>query len=151
MRSNDFLPATLAVTATALLAAAVCATVLPSAARAADLTVEVDGIESADGQVQVGLFNGAAEFPGKPTTGQRMKVDGTKVTITFKDLPAGRYAVSAYHDENDNNKLDRGMFGIPKERYGFSQDARGVGGPPEFRDAAFELPADGARITVRVR
>jgi len=124
---------------------------LGTSAAAADLTVEVDGVESDGGSVAVAVFTSAEDFPNKVAHGQRVKAAGQKAVVVFKDLPAGRYAVSAYHDANDNRQLDRGMFGIPKERYGFSQEARGVGGPPEFRDAAFALPAEGARISVHVR
>ncbi|HEU0201625.1 MAG TPA: DUF2141 domain-containing protein [Burkholderiaceae bacterium] len=120
-------------------------------AAAADLTVEVNGVTSAGGEVAVALFNNADEFPAKFAHGKRVKAEGKTAVVVFKDLPPGRYAVSAYHDANENKKLDRGLFGIPKEPYGFSQEARGFGGPPEFRDAAFELPADGARVSVRVK
>ena len=120
-------------------------------AAAADLQVEIEGIEPVVGLVQIGVSSSAADFSGKPTFGQRVKAEAAKTVVVFRDLPAGRYAVSAYLDENANNKLDRGMFGIPKERYGFSQDARGVGGPPEFRDAVFDLPAAGARVSIRLR
>ncbi len=122
-----------------------------AAAAAADLTVEVGGVESDTGAIAVAVFASAEEFPTKLAHGQRVKASPQQAVVVFKDLPAGRYAVSAYHDANDNKQLDRGLFGIPKERYGFSQEARGVGGPPEFRDAAFVLPAEGARISVRVR
>jgi uncharacterized protein (DUF2141 family) len=122
-----------------------------TAAVAADLTVEIDGVDSDKGLVSVAVFANGDDFPNKITHGQRVKAAASKVVVVFKDLPAGRYAVSAYHDANENKELDRGMFGIPKERYGFSQEARGVAGPPEFRDAAFVLPAEGTRISVRVR
>lgn len=121
------------------------------AAVAAELTVEVDGASSEKGLIAVAVFDTAEDFPGKMLHGIRAPIAGGKGIAVFKDLPPGRYAISAYHDENENKKLDRGLFGIPKERYGFSQDARGVGGPPEFRDAAFELPADGTRVAVKVR
>jgi uncharacterized protein (DUF2141 family) len=121
-------------------------------AAAADLTVEVEGAESGRGHMAVAVFDSAADFPDKFAHGQRLKIasGGTAVAV-FKDLRPGRYAVSVYHDENDNEKLDRGLFGVPKERYGFSEDARGAVGPPQFREAAFQLPEQGARITVRVR
>lgn len=110
------------------------------AAQAADLSVQVDGVLASGGSVSVGLFDaaGASAFPKTPSAGQRVAAGGS-VSVVFRNLAPGRYAVSAFHDQNDNQQLDRGAFGIPKERYGFSQDARGAGGPPEFRDAAFEV------------
>lgn len=120
-------------------------------AHAADLTVEVSGVESAQGHVMVALFADADGFPERSAQGARIEAGSGTVVAVFKSLAPGRYAVSAYHDRNDNAKLDRGMFGIPKEPYGFSRDARGAAGPPEFRDAAFTLPESGARITVNLK
>ena len=59
--------------------------------------------------------------------------------VEFKDLNAGTYAVQYYHDENNNEKMDTGSFGIPLEGYGFSNDARGFMGPPDFEDELFSL------------
>jgi uncharacterized protein (DUF2141 family) len=124
---------------------------LTSVAHAGDLTVEVKGLKSATGEVAVGLFDQNAEFPKQYTYGVRLVATKDGVLAVFKDVKPGVYAISAYHDENDNKKLDRGMFGIPKEAYGFSQDARGEGGPPQFRDAQFEVPADGTRVQIKLR
>ena len=59
--------------------------------------------------------------------------------MLFADLPKGDYAVTAFLDENSNNKLDSNLFGIPTELYGFSRNARGLAGPPSFADAAFRV------------
>lgn len=121
-----------------------------TASQAADLTVTVTGASHQKGQIAVALFNASATFPGEPTVGQRGPA-GAQVELVFKNLVPGRYALSAYHDENDNKKLDRGLFGIPKERYGFSHDARGMAGPPEFRDAAFEVKEGDNRVQLQLR
>ncbi len=124
--------------------------ILTTASHAADLTVTVVGATNQKGQIAAALFNTADTFPGEPMVGQRAPA-GAQVELVFKNLAPGRYALSAYHDENDNQKLDRGTFGIPKERYGFSRDARGSGGPPEFRDAAFEVKEGDNRIQLQLR
>jgi uncharacterized protein (DUF2141 family) len=67
------------------------------------------------------------------------KATGDSVTLTFKDVPPGHYALNAYHDENDNSKMDRNIIGIPTEGYAFSRDAKGRRGPPSFEDAAFDV------------
>ncbi|MFO6420495.1 DUF2141 domain-containing protein [Hylemonella sp. W303a] len=118
---------------------------------AADLVVEVEGLRGTQGVVSVGLFDTAESFPQQVLTGLRTPADKPVVEVVFRNLQPGRYAVSAYQDENGNLQLDRGLFGIPKEPYGFSRDARGTAGPPEFRDARFDLGADGARIRVKLR
>ncbi len=70
--------------------------------------------------------------------------------LIYRDLPAGRYALSLFHDENGNGKLDSNVAGIPIERYGFSRDARGRMGAPDFDAAAIELQGD-TTITVHLR
>jgi uncharacterized protein (DUF2141 family) len=60
-------------------------------------------------------------------------------SVTFKDVPKGTYAISVYHDENNNGTLDRNGFGMPTEGYGTSNDAKGFMGPPKFEDAKFTI------------
>ena len=54
----------------------------------------------------------------------------------------------AYHDENDNQKLDRNEMGIPSEGYGFSNGATAKYGPPQFKAAAVTVGA--AAVTVQI-
>ena len=56
------------------------------------------------------------------------------------ELPAGTYAIGLFVDAN--GVMDRNLFKIPKEQYGFSNNARGTFGPPSFEDAPFYLKDD---------
>ncbi len=62
-----------------------------------------------------------------------------QLTVTFNDLPAGKYALSFFHDANENKELDAGLFGIPSEGWGCSNDARGFMSAPKFTDKLFLL------------
>jgi uncharacterized protein (DUF2141 family) len=58
-------------------------------------------------------------------------------------LKPGKYAFKYFHDENNNNKkMDTNVIGIPKEGYGFSNNAKGRFGPPDFKDTIFEIKND---------
>jgi len=58
--------------------------------------------------------------------------------------------VAAFHDEDGDRKL-RTVLGIPREGYGFSNDARpGTFGPPKFAAAAFDFDGTTTRVTVRI-
>lgn len=72
-----------------------------------------------------------------------------RVEARFSDLPAGRYAVIAYHDEDGNGRLNLRFGMIPVEGYGLS-NAPEVAGPPKFSDAAFELREPAGAIEVRL-
>lgn len=133
-------------------ACALCVSLWGLGAQAADLGVTVSGLGSAEGQVMVALFNDAAGFPqGHPFKGQMAAATKGQVELVFKDLPPGRYAVSAFHDRNGNQRLDANMMGMPTEPYGFSRDAKGQFGPPKFEDAAFQVDRADQHITVRLQ
>lgn len=114
---------------------------LAAGAQALDLTVEVLQARSTQGTVSVALYGDAAHWLGEPLRGLRSPA-GDKAVLVFRDLPAGRYALSAFHDENGNDKLDRNIVGMPTEAFGFSRDAQGHMGPASFDDAAVDLQAD---------
>ena len=70
--------------------------------------------------------------------------------LVFVGLPPGRYVLKSFADQNSNAKLDTNLVGLPTERYGFSNDARGHMGPPSFDQAAVPVQADAA-IVFRLR
>jgi len=66
-------------------------------------------------------------------------LNGGEVTVVFNDLAPGNYAASVFHDVNKNGELDTNWIGIPKEAYGFSNNARGTMGPPDYEDCVFQV------------
>lgn len=119
--------------------------VLQSAAQllfAQNLTIEVRDIEKAEGYLYVAIYNSQETFMKKPLAAFRIDVKGKVLSIPCKGLPVGTYAVSLYQDENGNGKLDTAAFGIPTEKFGFSNDAQGVMGPPSFDKSCFSFSED---------
>lgn len=111
-------------------------------AHAADLTVKVSELRNSDGVVQFALFAAAEGYPKEGDKAVRKgSAPITEKTATFKidGLAPGNYALSLIHDENKNEKLDTGLFGIPTEGVGASNNAKGSFGPPKFEDAKFDV------------
>jgi uncharacterized protein (DUF2141 family) len=133
-----------------LLAACAAAVALP--ALAGDLLVTVDNVGSSEGKVMLAVFDNAKDFPrGKVSNGLMAPAAKGRVEFSIKGLAPGRYALSAFHDLNGNQKLDANMVGMPTEPYGFSRDARGDMGPPSFEDAAITVGAEAQRLTIHVK
>lgn len=103
------------------------------------LTIEISGMKSNKGRVLVALYKGKEDFLKKRFRGDVAKIKDKKATTVFKNLAPGIYAVSLFHDENNNQKMDTNFFGIPKESYGTSNDAKGFMGPPKYEDAKFTI------------
>ncbi len=123
-------------------------------AQTGELRVEVVGIKHGEGQIGVSVFSAAEGFPGKHEKALYNTVvpsaEGT-VTVTFPDVPAGRYAISVMHDENGNTSLDTNLFGIPKEGWSVSNNVPARFGPPKFDEAvvSFQPGNPPIRITMR--
>lgn len=123
----------------------VCALTLSATVQllsAQNLTLEVRNIEKPQGYLYVAIYHSADHFLKKPLTGFRVEVKDKTLSIPCQGLPVGTYAISLFQDENGNGKLDTAAFGIPTEKYGFSNDAEGVMGPPSYEKCSFRLEAD---------
>ena len=106
------------------------------------ITVEIAGMTADKGAVYVSLCNNKELFLKKGFRSEIVKVTDKKATAVFKNIPEGMYAISVFHDENDNKKLDTKRFGIPTEATGCSKGAVGKYGPPKYKDAKFTLTKD---------
>jgi uncharacterized protein (DUF2141 family) len=116
------------------------------------ITVVATGAASERGTVLIQLANSAADY-GSDTGGFRsaeIKPAGGGGGAPFENVPYGDYAVKVFHDENDNKKLDIGLRG-PKERYGFSNGARGLFGPPSFADAKVALTTPELQLEIALK
>ncbi|MEM6799777.1 MAG: alpha/beta fold hydrolase [Bacteroidota bacterium] len=65
-------------------------------------------------------------------------VEGT-ASLLLTEVEAGEYTLTYFHDENENGKFDRNFMGIPKEGYGFSNNAEGKFGPPPLVKRLFKV------------
>jgi uncharacterized protein (DUF2141 family) len=116
-----------------------------------DLVIHIVGFENSTGVAKVALVNSKENYEANtPFKGFNFEIINNEVIKTIA-LPYGEYAVKAYHDENANNELDTRIFGIPTERYGFSNNARGTFGPPEYDEAAFNLNSPQKEITITLQ
>lgn len=108
------------------------------------ITVTVEGIRNSSGSIAVALHNEESDFPeSEAFMEQEVSLSSSgDVEIVFENVPAGDYAVALMHDENDNGDIDFNEYGMPIEGFGFSNDAMGDQGPPDFDQAAFSAEKD---------
>ena len=101
-----------------------------------DINVEITNILNQNGRIAIALYNKDDDTfatMSKYYKAASLKINAQSVIYIFKNIPNGTYAISVIHDENQNQKLDKNIFGIPQEGYGFSNNIR-----PNFRAANFE-------------
>ena len=112
---------------------------LTSNAFSGTLTLDISGITIGKGKVYIGIFNKAKQYPtGRPI--HKILVNANKSNSVLKlTLKAGRYAIAAFQDKNNNKKLDKNFLGMPEEKSGFS--GKQVFGEPNFHQAMIVVKA----------
>jgi uncharacterized protein (DUF2141 family) len=95
----------------------------------AQLSINFQGLNSSKGKIMIRISNNK----GEDYKLLSLSADAKPLQLQI-EVANGSYAVAAYHDENNNNKLDKSFVGIPNEKYGFSNNVRGIFGPPKLSD-----------------
>jgi uncharacterized protein (DUF2141 family) len=108
------------------------------------LTIEIFELKNNTGKVFLAIFDNEQTFlkTNKEVNGMSVIIENNKAMAQFRGLKKGEYALSLFHDKNNNNMLDKNLIGIPKEPYAFSNNATGIFGPPSFKDSKINLNAD---------
>ena len=113
---------------------------------AGTLSIQASGFFHERGHAIANLFREGDEVLNLNNVYRRAKVEihNGKASIEFSGLAYGTYAVSVYHDENDNGVLDHNLFHFPAEPLGFSNHFQlGLtSGMPTFEKMKFQFAAD---------
>ena len=123
-------------------------------ALAAELAIEVRGVRSDAGRIYVAVHTPRTgeEFPYSEGAfaGTFQRAHAGDMRFVLRDVPPGRYAVNAFHDENGNGDLDANVLGIPTEGYGFANDPPTSFGPPKFEEAAVTVGDEPATAAMTI-
>ena len=113
--------------------------------------MSVEGVRNDNGSVRCGLYSSADGFrePGREMRGVVAPIKNGHATCVFSGIPAGTYAVAVFHAEHNETQMETGLFGKPKQGYGFSNNPSSMFGPPGFESAAFAY--NGASLQVPIR
>lgn len=112
------------------------------------ITVTIDNVKNERGKVMMALHDKSTFMRGQGIQNLETKIEGEKVTLSFKNVKAGTYAIIALHDENENNQMDYRDNGMPLEYYGVSNNSMSFG-PPQFSDAQFKVEDKDLELNIR--
>lgn len=125
-----------------------------NATASSTLIVHVNGIHTSKGVIRLLIFNSQDGWPDvrdKSFRHASLPANGSAVTFTIPNVPAGSYAISVLHDENENHKLDRDLFGRPKEGIGFGNNPKIGFTKPGLRESSVQVAGRTAETTVNLR
>ncbi|WP_179352001.1 DUF2141 domain-containing protein [Winogradskyella vidalii] len=113
-----------------------------------NITVTIDNIKNDNGKVLISLHTTDTFMKGKGLMNAQSEIKDGKITVTFKDVEPGEYALLAVHDENENKRMDFRDNGMPLESYGASNNVMNFG-PPQFEDAKFTTADKNLEMNIR--
>ncbi len=113
------------------------------------IEVEITGFDSNDGIVMVGLYNEEGKFLNTHHMATSSEINDQKAKVSFTDVPDGVYAISCFHDKDNNGKLNFFLGMYPTEATGTSNNAPSKFGPPKWEDAKFEVK-DGENLSFTI-
>jgi uncharacterized protein (DUF2141 family) len=116
------------------------------------LKLQLQGLKP-QGQVLVMLFDAEQAWKAKAGAVReiRKRVSSAASEISVEGLRPGRYGVMAFQDLNLDGKMNFNAVGWPLEPYGFSNNSRGLFGPPAWGRAAFRFGDETAVHSIRLR
>jgi uncharacterized protein (DUF2141 family) len=104
-----------------------------------------------NGQIMVAIFDDPGQFPDKtPFQTKILPIKNQTNAVLNLDLPEGDYAISVFLDENNNQKLDTNVLGIPKERFGFSNNPRILTGPPTYQQCEVRVGSAAKELNIKL-
>jgi uncharacterized protein (DUF2141 family) len=108
------------------------------------LKIKIEGLDKNKGELFIGLYNNEQTFKKTDSVfvKQIIPVDSLVMVTVMDSLPEGAYALTLFHDENSNGKLDKNFLGAPKEPYGFSNNPRIVFKSPSFDKCRFSITGE---------
>ena len=99
------------------------------------LEMEINNLQSNNGPLYIRILDGNENQVIVGTS----PVINYSARISFDSISPGKYAIQFFHDENENQKMDFSLIGIPKEKFGSSNNVKPILGPPKFEKMLFNL------------
>lgn len=118
------------------------------------LAVEISGLNEPMGQVCLNLFDSGSGFPSNRDQALQTQcietVPDVPTVAVFENLVPGSYAVSAFHDANEDREFNRNFVGMPAEGFGFSRNPEALTGPPDFGEAVVLVAGAETKIEIEL-
>ena len=124
---------------------------VPEYSNSSSFKLQIEGLKKVEGEIRIAMFDSKESYTKEPIHAVVITIVSTLVEWEVPTLPFGEYAIAVYHDKNKNGKLDTNFLGIPKEGYGFSNNARGRFGPASWEDAQFTVNSESEIHFIKIK
>jgi uncharacterized protein (DUF2141 family) len=128
---------------------------VPTSGENAHIELKLNNLKNSKGQIVVSVYQSEKGFPYEPSTYftyEKENITNGTLTILIPVPKQGNYALSVLDDSNRNMEMDKNMLGIPKEGFGFSNNASPRGfRPPAFEDALIKVNSERVKTSIEIK
>ena len=124
-----------------------------SVPRGCSLTLHVDGFRNRKGVLGCAVFSSSKGWPeddDEAYTRAAIPIAASHAVLNFPRVPPGRYGIVCLHDENSNHRLDRNLFRVPKEGFGFANNPHVALSAPSWKDASVEVACPATQVDIHL-
>src|SRR5262245_41093354 len=122
--------------------------------KAQTLTIHISEIRNTSGSIRIQFFDTKEHFDDeKPLftkTAEKTSIVEGVLHVTYTGIPPGTYGIAILDDENNNEKMDYGIF-LPEEGFGFSDYFHTGMSRPDFNKFKFSYGKEGKEVFIRIR
>ena len=116
-----------------------------------NITLGVVGADPDVGKIMASLYDSAESYMEDSLVDIATDVDEHgSVRLNLGSHAPGQFAIVIFYDKNENGNLDTNFIGIPKEKVGFSNNAKGRFGPAMWADARFLLERANLQVEIEL-
>ncbi len=116
--------------------------------KGATITITIENVLSDGGNIVASLHTSETFMKDIGIQNELAPATKGEVSLTFKNVTPGTFAIMVMHDANSNNRMDFEANGMPKENFGTSGQMEAFG-PPTFEAAKFEVTNEDQNIRIR--
>ncbi|MGY5451419.1 DUF2141 domain-containing protein [Agarivorans sp. MS3-6] len=127
---------------------------VPWSVFAADVHIDIVGINSTDGQVVLRVWDSDESYLKQPLLIKMIpakNANNAVLRFTVSHSLPSECAINVFHDKNSNGQLDTNWLGIPNEPTGMSNNAKGRLGPPSYQEAKISLSGQEQVFTIKIK
>lgn len=117
------------------------------------ITISVKNIKEVKGALHIAIYTNDTNWLSEEHYFKKIIVDvlENNVSHSLHHLPPGNYAISLFHDENNDGKMNMNWIGIPAEKFGFSNNPRVIMSAPSFEDALVTLKEKALHVEITLQ
>ncbi len=122
-------------------------------AQNSSIELTITNIRNSKGYIRYAIFDNEKHFLSTKTgfiDAGSVKAQKGSIKIKTNNIPDAFYAISVFHDENNNEKVDTNIFGIPSEGFGFSKNPTLYFGPPKFKECVIEKKSN-TKLNIEIK